>query len=110
MTGLIVESMFPCGCPAHRKVCRTISRDGKHLCGMSSSWSMAKRMHIWKTTTPDGSGNSAVPKGLQDVQRYTLVNKEKNGSLALVWVYTFTNADYEAAKARGAVHITLGEI
>ena len=39
-----------------------------------------------------------------------LVNKEKNGSLALVWVYTFTNADYEAAKARGAVHITLGEI
>ena len=56
------------------------------------------------------SGNSAVPKGLQDVQRYTLVNKEKNGSLALVWVYTFTNADYEAAKARGAVHITLGEI
>ena len=59
---------------------------------------------------PSGSGNSAVPKGLQDVQRYTLVNKEKNGSLALVWVYTFTNADYEAAKARGAVHITLGEI
>ena len=52
---------------------------------------------------PSGSGNSAVPKGLQDVQRYTLVNKEKNG-------YTFTNADYEAAKARGAVHITLGEI
>lgn len=34
-----------------------------------------------------------------------LVNKEKNGSPALVWVYTFTNADYEAAKARGAVHI-----
>ena len=54
---------------------------------------------------PSGSGNSAVPKGLQDVQRYTLVNKEKNGSPALVWVYTFTNADYEAAKARGAVHI-----
>lgn len=59
---------------------------------------------------PSGSGNSAVPKGMQDVQRYTLVNKEKNGSPALVWVYTFTNADYEAAKARGAVHITLGEI
>ena len=37
---------------------------------------------------PSGAGNSAVPKGLQDVQRYTLVNKEKNGSLALVWVYT----------------------
>lgn len=63
-----------------------------------------------KRPYPCGSGNSAVPKGLQDVQRYTLVNKEKNGSLALVWVYTFTNADYEAAKARGAVHITLGEI
>ena len=31
-------------------------------------------------------------------------------TIALVWVYTFTNADYEAAKARGAVHITLGEI
>ena len=70
--GLIVESMFPCGCPVLQKVCR--------------------------------------PKGMQDVQRYTLVNKEKNGSPALVWVYTFTNADYEAAKARGAVHITLGEI
>jgi hypothetical protein len=28
-----------------------------------------------------------------------LVNKEKNGSLALVWVYTFTNADYDAAEA-----------
>lgn len=70
---------------------------------------MAKRMHIWKTTTRRG-GNSSVPKGLQDVQRYSLVSKEKNGSPALVWVYTFTNADYEAAKARGAVHITLGEI
>ena len=46
-----------------------------------------------------------MPKGLQDVQRYSLVSKEKNGSPALVWVYTFTNADYEAAKARGAVHI-----
>lgn len=59
---------------------------------------------------PLGSGNPSVPKGMQDVQRYTLVNKEKNGSPALVWVYTFTNADYEAAKAQGAVHITLGEI
>lgn len=109
MTGLIVESMFPCGCPAHRKVCRTILRTERWGCGMSSLSSMAKRMHM-ENYDPSGSGNSAVPKGLQDVQRYTLVNKEKNGSLALVWVYTFTNADYEAAKARGAVHITLGEI
>ena len=68
-------------------------------------------MHIWKNYDP--VGGRVIPlcqRGLQDVQRYTLVNKEKNGSLALVWVYTFTNADYEAAKARGAVHITLGEI
>lgn len=32
---------------------------------------------------PSGSGNSAVPKGLQDVQRYTLVNKEKT----VVWLW-----------------------
>lgn len=103
MTGLIVESMFPCGCPAHRKVCRTILRTEQFVVD-------GETYAYMENYDPSGSGNSAVPKGLQDVQRYTLVNKEKNGSLALVWVYTFTNADYEAAKARGAVHITLGEI
>lgn len=59
--------------------------------------------------SPEGSGDLSVPKNLQDLRRYTLRMKEKNGRESFVWTYTFTNADYEAAKARGPVHITIGD-
>ena len=45
------------------------------------------------------------PKNLQDMSRYVYEAYEEGDTYVMVWTYTFTNADYEAAKARGRVEV-----
>ena len=54
---------------------------------------------------PSGLGEVAVPKSLQDPDRYVYKAYEEGDKYVVEWTYTFTDADYEAARARGPVRI-----
>ena len=52
-----------------------------------------------------GTRRSCGSKSLQDPDRYVYKAYEEGDKYVVEWTYTFTDADYEAARARGPVRI-----